>query len=176
MYACIGFVLWNSTNSGGTSYQEIISSILFIILLWPLAVGYMIFYSLALPVVLLTVLSVFLAIKRRFAIAFTIFISVIIILSTLFLPVTINNQHDLVAVTMGKPIAFFIQDQSKIDPPFPWRTHIWSANENPSEILWVQFLVSLVITVIIVYGIMRAIVSSHRIYQMHRGKEEVETI
>lgn len=171
-YLFVGIFFWMSLRTNGGSFQENIASILFFVFLWPLIIGFVIFYSITIPAILVIIISVLLAIKRRFTLALSLFFTIAILLSTLFLPVTITKQSDLEAVRMGLPLTFFIQDQSQYEPPLPLRTHVYSARENPTSIRWLPFMEDLIVSFIVVYSVFRTVSTFYRQSQYKRRYSE----
>lgn len=76
---------------------------------------------------------------------FVIHLSVLFILASVFFPITVYSRSDLTQVRLGYPLAFVIQQQSYAPSSFPWQTHLYSVWENPTQILWLQFLVNIAI-------------------------------
>lgn len=76
-------------------------------------------------------------------------LSVLFVFATVFLPIIVYSPTDLLAVHIGWPLAFIIQNQRPYAPSFPWQTHLYSVWENPIQILWLQ----LFFNIAIVFGI-----------------------
>lgn len=76
---------------------------------------------------------------------------VVLILSLLFFlasvtfPITVYSKTDLFKVKIGWPLAFVVQDQRTYPPQFPSQTCLYSVWENPTQILWLQFLLNIAI-------------------------------
>jgi len=63
---------------------------------------------------------------------YIIFLSVLVVVSSLRIPVTLLNRSEMSAVELGYPIGYLIQDISRGDPPeFPIDTGIMSPLEYP---------------------------------------------
>lgn len=58
---------------------------------------------------------------------------------------TVYHSSDLLQVSLGLPLGFVLQNQSGYAPPFPWQTRFYSPWENPTRILWPQFLLDVVL-------------------------------
>lgn len=68
----------------------------------------------------------------------------IVTLSTAFRDVEVSNKADLGAVSCGWPLQFVVQDQSRIDPPYPWtvRCGLPFSLEYPIRFFyWSQFII-----------------------------------
>jgi hypothetical protein len=76
-------------------------------------------------------------------------LSVLFVFATVFLPITVYSPTDLLAVHIGWPLAFIIQNQRPYAPSFPWQTHLYSVWENQIQILWLQ----LFLDIAIVFGV-----------------------
>ncbi len=78
-------------------------------------------------------------------------LSGLLVLASVFLPVSVATGSDLAQVGLGAPLPFVLQDQTIYDPPLPWRVRFYSPLEVPTWVLWPQFLpdVALVFGVII---------------------------
>ncbi len=72
-------------------------------------------------------------------------LSVVLVLASVFLPVTVYRQTDLLQVRLGWPITFVIQDQGAYPLPFPAQTRLYSVWENPISVLWLQFFFDIAI-------------------------------
>lgn len=150
-YLAIGFIFWSSSRAMGAPFFEGIATFLFVTLLWALLVGMLLFGVLAIPAIIVLLLALLLTIKRKYAIAASLFLTIAILLSSLFLPISIAKQEELATVTMGLPTPFFVQDQSQYEPPLPSRTRVFSAHENPTNILWPQFMESFFIVFVTIF-------------------------
>lgn len=76
-------------------------------------------------------------------------LSVLFVFATVFLPITVYSPTDLIAVYIGWPLAFIIQNQRPYAPSFPWQTRLYSVWENQIQILWLQ----LFFNIAIVFGV-----------------------
>ena len=76
-------------------------------------------------------------------------LSVLFVFATVFLPITVYSPTDLLAVYIGWPLAFIIQNQRPYAPSFPWQTRLYSVWENQIQILWLQ----LFFNIAIVFGV-----------------------
>ncbi|MBW4637783.1 MAG: hypothetical protein KME05_06030 [Gloeocapsa sp. UFS-A4-WI-NPMV-4B04] len=74
--------------------------------------------------------------------------SVLLVLTSIYLPVTIYSQAQLAEVKLGLVLPFVVQTQYINPPLFPWQTSIRSIWENPTQVLWPQFFLD----VLIVFG------------------------
>lgn len=80
-------------------------------------------------------------------------ISGLLVLASVFVPITVSSKIDLAQMKLGLPLPFVIQNQSRYDPPFPWQFGFeFNPWETPTWILLPQFLidVALVFGVIVV--------------------------
>lgn len=81
-------------------------------------------------------------------ITITIIISLIIVgITPLIIPVTVTEPSQLNNLRLGAPLSF-IQQDSWLDPPEEWFPHkliILSPWENPTRILWGNFVASVAI-------------------------------
>ncbi len=153
VYLLIGILFW-SGQATDIPFPDNLFTFLYITLLWPLVVGMAIFYTVAIPVILGLIVALFLVMRKQYIFASSLVLTLIFLFSSLFIPVTINRHEELSDIKLGLPLKFFIQDQSHYDPPLPWKVSISSALENPTEILWLQFVVSFAIVFIIIFGIL----------------------
>lgn len=151
-----------------TSFFEQMLNFAVVLLLWPLLFGLVLFYVLVFPAFLCIILALFLALKRQYPIAISLFLTILLLLSSLFKPITIKNQKDLSSVTMGLPVAFYVQDQSQFEPPLPWQTVLTSAHENPTNVLWPQFAESFILVFVPIFGIL----STVSIFHHHRQNKK----
>ena len=74
--------------------------------------------------------------------------SVLFVITSVYLPVTVYSQVHLTEVKLGLVLPFVIQTQYINPPLFPWQTSIRSIWENPTQVLWSQFFLN----VLIVFG------------------------
>lgn len=82
--------------------------------------------------------------KRSISLA-ALIISILLVLTSGFLPVTVESQTDLAQVELGLPWPFIVQNQGQITPPlFPWQTSVRIPLENPTQILWSKLLLDVV--------------------------------
>jgi hypothetical protein len=81
--------------------------------------------------------------KRSVGIALMI-LSLILVLTSVYLPVPVYSQTELAQVNLGLPLPFLIQNQEYYPPSFPWQTSIRSVWENPIQVLWPQFFLNIV--------------------------------
>lgn len=152
-YLLIGAFVWSGIRVMNTAFFEQMANFVFTSLLWPLLFGLVLFYVLVIPAILCFIVALFLVQKRRYTVAASLFLTIFLLFSSLFLPITIRKQEDLSSVRMGLPVAFYVQDQSQYEPPLPWQTKISSANENPTTILWPQFGLSYSIVFALIWSI-----------------------
>lgn len=85
-----------------------------------------------------------------------------ILLASVFIPVNISSHSELLEVKLGLPFKFLIQDQSHLDPPLPWRVNFSSPLENPTQILWPQFFLSVIVIFTLVSLVLRVLWSRQR--------------
>ena len=88
---------------------------------------------------------------------FSVVLGIVAIIGTLFIPQTISTKAEQAHVYLGFPVAYVIQNQTRYDPPYPWRTQFRSIWEDPTEIIWVNLLLETIIAgivvVVVMYGI-----------------------
>ena len=60
---------------------------------------------------------------------------------SLLIPRTVYTVKGLKTVSFGWPIPFVKQNLSAVDRPFPYMAYISSPWENPTNILWLQFII-----------------------------------
>lgn len=82
------------------------------------------------------------------------FLSFIIVILTLYLPVTIYRQEEFSPVSLGSPFPFIHQFQT-YTPPFPWNTSISTPWEHPTQVLWHVFVIDVIIIYIIIFLILK---------------------
>lgn len=82
--------------------------------------------------------------KHTVSIAIVI-LSVILVLTSVYLPVTVYSQLQLDRVKLGLLLPFVVQTQYINPPLFPWQTSIRSIWENPTQVLWPQFFLDVAI-------------------------------
>lgn len=93
-------------------------------------------------------------------------ISLIIVgITPLIIPVTVTEPSQLSNLRFGAPLPF-IQQESTLQPPdewFPYKLVLLSPWENPTQILWGNFLASVVLfsIVLTVFGIVLTRMQSH---------------
>ena len=87
-------------------------------------------------------------------------LTVTLLFFTLHIPQTIYHEDDFRHVELGLPLPFIVQDQS-ISPPLPWQTSLETPRENPTRIIWLQFLIDIVI----VFGLLKF---SERFYYLNK--------
>lgn len=86
-------------------------------------------------------------------------LSALLVLASLFRPITVYSQFDLAKVELGLPLPFIIQKQS-YHPSFPWQTSFSSVWEHPTQILWPIFFLDVAIIfglIILVWKTFKAI-------------------
>lgn len=105
-------------------------------------------------------------------------LSGLLVLASLFVPVTVSSKIDLEQVKLGLPLPWVIQDQSRYDPPFPWRVHFYSPLEVPTWILLSQFLFdvvlvfgAIVVTVRVIKEVLLRTLLLRRQYKSSRNRE-----
>ena len=63
---------------------------------------------------------------------YIIYISVLVVVSSLLIPVKISNNLEMNYVELGQPIRYLVQDMSRRDPPtFPIKTGMMTPLEYP---------------------------------------------
>jgi len=70
--------------------------------------------------------------------------SLLLVMTSAFLPIIVHRQSDLAQVRFGLPMQFVVQDQSRLTPPLPYRTCLSSPWESPTRVLGVQLLLNMV--------------------------------
>lgn len=59
---------------------------------------------------------------------------------------TATSASDMAEVEFGKPLAWFVQDQTLLDPPtFPRQLAPLSPQEHPSDVRWARLLANVAI-------------------------------
>src|SRR3990170_1507010 len=91
---------------------------------------------------------------------FLFLLTVTLLFFTLYVPQTIYRQEDFRHVELGLPLPFIVQDQVK-SPPLPWQTSFETPRENPTRIIWPQFLIDIVL----VFGLLKF---SARFYYLNK--------
>lgn len=97
-------------------------------------------------------------------------LSVLFVLASAFFPIPVYSKADLEQVQIGLPLAFIVQNQINLafilrEPlgyqlPLLWETRLKSVWENPTQILWPQFLLNIAIVfgvIILVLNLIKAI-------------------
>ncbi len=74
-----------------------------------------------------------------------VFLTLVLLFATLYIPVTVYTLDDLSHVRLGLPLAFVVQNQGK-SPPLPAQTSIAGFYENPTSVLWLPFFVDFTLT------------------------------
>ena len=128
-------------HSSGTSTQFLLG-FLYFTLLWPLVIGMYIVGFLAAPILLCLVVVAALALNNRFLIALSLFLTLLVLVLSLFHSVPISKTGERSEVKLGLPIAFVLQDQSVYSPLLPAQSRLYSAHNNPTQLLIPQFLIS----------------------------------
>lgn len=81
------------------------------------------------------------------------FLTLIILIATLYIPQEINNEITLKAVRSGFPFPFLTGDCSQYDPPFPWKftalCGTWG-EVNITGFSWMNFIFSYVLIFLII--------------------------
>src|SRR3990172_7286277 len=90
---------------------------------------------------------------------FLFLIAFVIVVITMYMPVTVYSQEDLSRVELGFPLPFMVQNQNISPPFFPWRTNVGSFYENPIYIIWHYFLIDIVV----VFGILKFSISCFKL-------------
>ncbi len=81
---------------------------------------------------------------RFWHIGVSVLLGIMIVGSSVFwTSVRVENKVDLENVRLGFPFAFMIQDQTRYDPPFPYRVSFYSPWENPTSVDGVALLASI---------------------------------
>ena len=68
--------------------------------------------------------------------------SVLLVLISVYSPVTVYSQAHLAEVKIGFPLPFIEQTQSIYPPFFPWQTSVRLPLENPTRILLLQLMLN----------------------------------
>lgn len=87
-------------------------------------------------------------------------LSVLFVLASVTFPITVYSKADLFEVKIGWPLAFIVQEQGGYGPYFPWQTRFYSVWENPTQVLWLQFLLNIAIVfgaIILALNLVKAI-------------------
>jgi hypothetical protein len=77
-------------------------------------------------------------------------LSLILVLSSVLVPVEVWNKQDQSNVELGLPLKFLNQDQSRLDPLFPAKVNIDSPWESPVHISLIKFSFSVIIVFIVI--------------------------
>ena len=86
-----------------------------------------------------------------------VFISILLVLFSLFIPKKVDNRAELANNKLGYPIHFIVQDSSDLSigepdsPPFPYRLGLISIWNYPNRFLRDNFLLSIIVTYVILY-------------------------
>lgn len=81
----------------------------------------------------------------------------VLVFGSLILPVKVVSPAEREAIEFGLPFRFFVQDQSRYDPPpesFPRRFRLVSPLEAPTQIRWNLLGASLLTTIIAIAAAM----------------------
>jgi len=70
------------------------------------------------------------------------FLTMMVLVASLFIAKPANNQEELKAIPLGYPLGFYIQNFSRYDPPFPKEYNLGSPWEDPATIHIPYFLLS----------------------------------
>ncbi len=84
--------------------------------------------------------------KKVFPQLFLSAIALVVVLGSLSIPQTVYNNDDMEATKFGYPIHFITQDVSQYDPPFPWEYGFTSPWESPTDIHWINLIISYLAT------------------------------
>lgn len=87
------------------------------------------------------------------------FISFIIVLFSLYLPVTVYRQEEFSPISLGRPFPFIHQYQT-YTPPLPWKTSISSLWEHPTQVLWGMLLIDVGLVYITLWLIWRVMINN----------------
>lgn len=67
--------------------------------------------------------------------------------------VRLAGPADAVAVQFGLPLGWVVQDQTKLDPPYPWTARFQSPWEHPTDVLAGPMLINYALIVLAVYAL-----------------------
>lgn len=73
---------------------------------------------------------------------YAVLISLVVTIGTVYLPVNVNNQVEMSNVKLGYPIPFVNQTLNYNPPNFPRGYRLSSVLENPTKMIWTNFLAS----------------------------------
>src|SRR3989338_9625698 len=60
--------------------------------------------------------------------------------------IEVFNKDDLRVLSCGWPLKFIVNDQSRIDPPFPWKIScLGSPLDDPFKFYWPQLIIDVLI-------------------------------
>lgn len=80
------------------------------------------------------------------------YISIILVLGTLFIPTYVDNSSQLLAVQYGYPLHFVSQNIGTFEPPvFPYKASFISPWEYPAQFNIINFIASIIIVFIVFY-------------------------
>ena len=91
---------------------------------------------------------------------FLFLLTITLLFFTLHISQTIYREENFRHVELGLPLPFIVQDQS-ITPPLPWQTSFETPRENPTRIIWHQFLID----IFLVFGLLKF---STRFYYLNK--------
>ncbi len=100
-----------------------------------------------------------------FAVVFSV---VLVLLTPWFGHPTVSDRADQQDVAFGMPIAWVHQDQSSLDPPFPWQTEFVSPLEHPTTVSAGAFLVDVLIVLAAVAVLLGLLVVAVRLLRVSR--------
>lgn len=92
--------------------------------------------------------------------------SVLLVIASVYLPVTVYSQVQLSEVKLGLLLPFVVQTQYINPPLFPWQTSILSIWENPTQVLWSQFFLN----VAIVFGALSLVLKFFKVFFLRISK------
>ncbi len=92
-------------------------------------------------------------------------LSLILVLSSMFVPVEIRNKQYQSNIELGLPLKFLNQDQSRLDPLFPAEVNIDSPWESPIRISLIKFFFSMVIVFIVISLILNISTKLFRLFR-----------
>lgn len=80
-------------------------------------------------------------------------ISLIVLISSLMIPVEVQNDTDAQNVKFWFPIKFVNQDITAIDYKYPLQTHLLSIRENPTKINLNKWIISFIVYFLLIFWV-----------------------
>jgi hypothetical protein len=100
----------------------------------------------------LLVASFILGLFKKYRLAASSFITVVM-LNTILIKqrIMVNDKDELTEMVFGAPFKFITQDRSHLDPPYPYYLGLGSALENPTRPIWGGLILSTILIMLALY-------------------------